>query len=154
MSVRLLRLLMPCFCLCLTAIVAATAPQATSTQQAVQPPPVGQTAQLPQPPRLGRPPVTEADILRGGYGPHRANNDLLSYHLDIRVDPEKKSIGGRNTIRFRMLKDDTRIQLDLVANLNVDRIVLDAAELKYERKCERRVRGLPRDAQEGPRLLD
>ena len=24
------------------------------------------------------------------YGPYRANNDLLSYHLDIRVDPEKK----------------------------------------------------------------
>jgi hypothetical protein len=28
-----------------------------------------------------------ADILRGAYGPHRANNDLLYYHLDVRVDP-------------------------------------------------------------------
>ncbi|MCK7533865.1 MAG: hypothetical protein MZV63_23975 [Marinilabiliales bacterium] len=33
----------------------------------------------------------------------------------------KKSIGGTNTIRFRMLKDDARIQLDLTASLNVDR---------------------------------
>jgi aminopeptidase N len=78
--------------------------------------------------------VTEADILRGAYGPYRANNDLLSYHLDIRVDPEKKSIGGKNTIRFRMLQDGTRIQLDLVASLKVDRILLGATELKYERK--------------------
>ena len=40
------------------------------------------------------------------YGPYRANNDLLFYHLDVRVDPEKKFISGKNTIRFKMLKDD------------------------------------------------
>ena len=32
---------------------------------------------------------TRADVLRGEYGRYRANNDLLSYHLDIRVDPAK-----------------------------------------------------------------
>src|ERR1039457_6797315 len=76
---------------------------------------------------------THADILRGEYGPYRANNDLLFYHLDIRVDPEKKFIGGRNTIRFKMLKDDTRIQLDLHEALHVDKILLGATPLKYER---------------------
>ena|SRR5687767_3387215 len=74
------------------------------------------------------------DILRGEYGPWRANNDLLSYDLDIRIDPEKKFISGKNTIRFRMLKDDTRIQLDLFANLNVDKILLGSTELKYTRE--------------------
>ena len=39
------------------------------------------------------------DILRGEYGRYRANNDLLHYDLDIRVDPEKKFISGKNTIR-------------------------------------------------------
>jgi len=68
-------------------------------------------------------PVSHADILRGEYGRYRANNDLLFYYLDIRVDPEKKFISGRNTIRFKMLKDDTRIQLDLYDNLKVDKIV-------------------------------
>src|SRR5450432_4726116 len=48
---------------------------------------------------------THADLLRGEYGPYRANNDLLSYHLDIRVDPEKKYLSGKNTIRFKMLSD-------------------------------------------------
>jgi aminopeptidase N len=76
---------------------------------------------------------THADILRGGYGPYRANNDLLFYHLDIRVDPEKKFISGKNTIRFKMLKDDTRIQLDLIDTLNIDKILLGSTPLKYER---------------------
>ncbi len=76
---------------------------------------------------------TRARILRGEYGPYRANNDLLSYHLDIRVDPSQKLISGKNTIRFRMLKDDRRIQLDLADVLKVDKIVMGKTELKHER---------------------
>jgi len=70
-------------------------------------------------------PVTHADLLRGEYGRYRANNDLLYYHLDIRVDPDKKFVSGKNTIRFRMLKDDRRIQLDLYDNLKIDQIVFE-----------------------------
>jgi aminopeptidase N len=104
-------------------------------------------AQTPQ--RTSTPPVattpTRADILRGEYGRYRANNDLLYYHLDIRVDPEKKFVSGKNTIRFKMLKDDTRIQVDLYDNLKIDKIVytpsgvggrvsgIYARELEYER---------------------
>jgi aminopeptidase N len=69
---------------------------------------------------------------------------ICSSHLDVRVDPEK-FLSGTNTIRFRMLKDDTRIQLDLHEALQVDKILFQvsgagsqvsgskAAELKYER---------------------
>src|SRR5262249_7733802 len=67
------------------------------------------------------------------YSRYRANNDLLYYTLDVRVDPAKKTIAGTNTIRFRMLSDDTRIQLDLHPALNVDRILLDKTPLHYER---------------------
>jgi aminopeptidase N len=98
----------------------------TNAQQTAQP----QTAQAPQ--TTSAP--SRADILRGAYGPYRANNDLLFYHLDVRVDPERKFISGKNTIRFKMLKDDTRIQLDLHASLHVDKILLGATELKYERE--------------------
>ena len=80
------------------------------------------------------PAPTRASVLRGEYGRYRANNDLLFYHLDIRVDPEKKVIGGKNTIRFKMLQDDARIQLDLYANLAIDRILLGATPLRYERE--------------------
>jgi len=77
---------------------------------------------------------SRASVLRGEYGPYRANNDLLYYHLDIRIDPEKKTIGGKNTIRFRMLEDGNRIQLDLYDNLTIDKIVLGATPLKYTRE--------------------
>jgi aminopeptidase N len=96
---------------------------ATKAQQTAQP----QTPQIPSAP-------TRADILRGAYGTYRANNDLLYYYLDVRVDPEKKFISGKNTIRFKMLKDDTRIQLDLHTALHVDKILLGTTELKYERE--------------------
>ena len=47
------------------------------------------SAILAQPPQTPAAP-SHADILRGEYGRYRANNDLLYYHLDVRVDPEKK----------------------------------------------------------------
>src|SRR5215469_242368 len=81
----------------------------------------------------GAPIPTRFQMLRGAYGPYRANNDLLYYHLDIRVDPAQKFIIGKNTIRFRMLKDDRRIQLDLSEALQVNKILYGTTVLKYER---------------------
>ena len=105
-------------CLCLLLTVPGFA------QQPAQP--------RPQPPSTLRAP-TRAETLRGEYGRYRANNDLIYYDLDVRVDPEKKWISGKNTIRFKMLRDDTRIQLDLFSNYTIDRIVLEKTELKYTR---------------------
>jgi aminopeptidase N len=76
---------------------------------------------------------TRTEMLRGAYGPYRANNKLLYYHLDIRVDPEKQLVSGKNTIRFRMLADGKRIQLDLFETLKVDKILFGTTPLKYER---------------------
>src|SRR5215212_5041583 len=92
-----------------------------------------QAAPRPQPPSTLRAP-TRAEIVRGDYGRYRANNDLVYYDLDVRVDPEKKWISGKNTIQFKMLKDDTRIQLDLFSNLKVDKILFGSTELKYVRE--------------------
>src|SRR5947207_1016312 len=75
------------------------------------------------------PPPTRSELLLGEYGRYRANNDLLYYHLDVRLDPDKRILSGKNTIRFRMLSDDDRIQIDLHQALNVDRILLAGAPL-------------------------
>src|SRR5215469_15215670 len=92
------------------------------------------STQSPVPRRLrGYGEATKAYILRGAYGQYRSNNDLLFYHLDIRIDPEKKFVSGKNTIRFKMLKDDTRIQLDLADALSIDKILLGTVPLKYAR---------------------
>ena len=87
---------------------------------------------------------SEADKLRGSYGPYRANNDLLYYHLDVRVDPEKQFLSGKNSIRFKMLAPGKRIQLDLVPTFQIDKIVLEQERrspllLKYERAAGRTV---------------
>ncbi|HZS71584.1 MAG TPA: M1 family metallopeptidase [Candidatus Acidoferrum sp.] len=76
---------------------------------------------------------SRADILRGAWSPERANNDLLYYHLDIRVDPDQKYISGKNTIRFRMLASAKRIQLDLHEALKIDKILLGNTPLTYTR---------------------
>jgi aminopeptidase N len=72
--------------------------------------------------------------LRGFYGPLRANNDLLHCHLDIRVEPDTKRVSGKNTLRFRMLEDAQRIQLDLYANLEIGQILFENAPLTFERE--------------------
>jgi aminopeptidase N len=100
--------------------------------QTASPTPTPQPSPAVQRPRGPHEP-THFDILRGAYGQYRANNDLLYYHLDIRVDPEKKLVSGKNTIRFKMLKSDTRIHLDLDGALNIDKILLGESTLKYER---------------------
>lgn len=79
-------------------------------------------------------PPTRAQLLRGEYNKARSNNDLLYYHLDVKVDPETKTIAGKNTIKFRMLNEDSKIQIDLYANLNVDKILMGTTPLKYERE--------------------
>lgn len=85
-------------------------------------------------PASAQPEPTRAQILRGMYGPHRANNDLLYYYLDIRVDPENKTMAGKSSIRFRMLEDGNRIQIDLYESLTVEKILLGETELAYERE--------------------
>jgi len=74
------------------------------------------------------------DAVRGGNGPYRANNDLLFYHLDVRVDPAAKSIRGTNTIRFRMLADGTRIQLELTPVLTIQSVERKHHPLKFTRE--------------------
>jgi aminopeptidase N len=127
-----------------SAAVALLAATVALNAQAAQTTAAGKNPADQKPPQAKpRPPIrpidmaptypTRFDFLRGAYGPFRANNDLLYYHLDVRVDPAKGFIGGKNTVRFRMLKDGTRIQLDLSEKLNIDKILFKGAPLKYVR---------------------
>jgi aminopeptidase N len=103
----------------------ASAQSATTTPGAK----LGQGA---QPPVSGLLP-TKDDLLRGGYGPYRANNDLLFYHLTLRVDPVAKTIAGTNVVRFRMLKDGRKIQLELTPELSLDGVTFEGKAVNYAR---------------------
>ncbi len=115
------------------AVVALTVGVATVSAAQQAPAVPGSQPPQPQPPSTQAPP-TAADILRGEYGRYRANNDLRSYRLDVRVDPDRKFISGTNTIRFRMLAADTRIQLELHPALQVDRITMGTTVLSSVRQ--------------------
>lgn len=74
--------------------------------------------------------------LLGEYGPYRANNDLLHYTLTVKVNPDDQSIQGDNQVRFRMLEDGTRIQLDLAQELTIDKVLYRGRPLKITRDAE------------------
>lgn len=74
---------------------------------------------------------TQQDSLRGGITPQRAWWDLNFYHLDIRVEPDRKYIAGSNTIRYRVLAPATEMQIDLQPPLQIERITQDGQELTW-----------------------
>ncbi|NMM49576.1 M1 family metallopeptidase [Marinigracilibium pacificum] len=78
--------------------------------------------------------TTRADSLRGGLRAERTSYDVKYYHLDIKINPEEKSIAGYNQITFRVVEPTSRIQIDLFDNLKIDSIKLDGELLKYTRE--------------------
>lgn len=76
---------------------------------------------------------TRADSLRGSLRPERTSFDVLSYNLDIHLDPEERYIQGFNEIEFKVEEETSRIQLDLFQNMNIDSIVYNTKILDYER---------------------
>ena len=111
---------------------AQTKPKPMASAQSSTTTPGAKVGQGAQPPVAGLMP-TKDDLLRGGYGPYRANNDLLFYHLMLRVDPVAKTIAGTNVVRFRMLKDGRKIQLELTPELTLDGITFEGKAVTYAR---------------------
>lgn len=66
---------------------------------------------------------TRKDTLRGSITPERSWWDLTYYHLDISVDPEQKFIKGKNTIHYKVLKDNNILQVDLQTPLKIEKVL-------------------------------
>ena len=134
----------------LTATMCPRHASAQSAQPATQP--SAQTA-VTTPGRVRPPDVlktpTADDLLRGAYGPYRANNDLLFYHLKLRVDPVAKAIAGTNLVRFRMLADGRCIQLELTPELTLDSIMFRGVPLNYTRQERSLFLEFPRTLRKG-----
>ncbi|MDB2471365.1 M1 family metallopeptidase [Flavobacteriaceae bacterium] len=75
---------------------------------------------------------TKQDTLRGSITEERAWWDLNHYHLDIKVDPEKKYISGHNTIQYTVLKSHSKMQIDLQAPLVITKVTQDSIILPVE----------------------
>lgn len=77
---------------------------------------------------------TRRDTLQGGLRPERTAFDVLRYDLNIKINPEDKSIVGFNDIGFKIIEKTNKIQIDLFENLNVDSIVYNHKKLKFNRE--------------------
>jgi len=77
---------------------------------------------------------SRADTLRGALRPERTSFDVLSYTLDIKVNPEKRYVQGFNEIEFEVKAPTKRIQLDLFQNMKIDSIIFEGESLNYERE--------------------
>ena len=75
---------------------------------------------------------TKADYLRGSITPEREWWDLNYYHLDIEVEPDKKYISGKNTIRYKVLKSNQIMQIDLQPPMEIEKIMSDGEELSFK----------------------
>lgn len=82
-------------------------------------------------------PFHQCDTLRGALNPERSCFDVTFYHLDLRIDPATRQVGGSVDIHFLAVADFERIQVDLFRNLTIDSITSpDRGLLKWVRECD------------------
>jgi hypothetical protein len=78
---------------------------------------------------------THADTLRGMLSPLRSCYDVTFYHLDAEVDLDKHFISGNNLIRYKVLSPFDKMQVDLYANMLIQKILFKGQSLKYTREA-------------------
>ena len=76
-------------------------------------------------------PTSRQDTLRGSITPERAWWDLTYYHLDIKVEPDKKYISGSNTVGYKVLESNKVMQIDLQKPMKITSITSKNKELKF-----------------------
>src|SRR5690606_15625996 len=77
---------------------------------------------------------SRADSLRGRLTPLRTCYDVNYYHLDVRIDPDRRHIAGSNLFAFTAVNDFNRLQVDLFDNLRIDSIVYRGSQLPIRRE--------------------
>ena len=79
---------------------------------------------------------TRRDSLHGGLRMERTSYDVLHYGLNIKINPDDRSITGYNDIQFKVVENTNKIQVDLFENMKVDSIIFHSKKLKYNREFD------------------
>lgn len=77
---------------------------------------------------------TRKDSLQGGLRFERTCFDVVRYDLNIKINPDEKSIVGFNEITFKVVESNSKIQLDLFDNMLIDSIIYNSKKLNYTRE--------------------
>ena len=78
--------------------------------------------------------TTRQDTLRGSITNERSWWDLTYYHLDIKVEPEKKYISGSNTVGYKVLESKKLMQIDLQEPMIINSVTSKGKKLKFFRE--------------------
>lgn len=76
---------------------------------------------------------TQQDTLRGSITNERIWWDLLHYDLEVKVDAENKFISGSNTIQYKVIKEETILQIDLQNPMKIVKIKQEDKNLQYQK---------------------
>lgn len=74
----------------------------------------------------------QQNIFRGTITPERAWWDLSHYELAISVDPLNKSISGTNTMKYTVLSEKKRLQIELQAPMQLTKVEQNGTLLAVE----------------------
>ncbi len=74
---------------------------------------------------------TRQDTLRGSITQERQWWDLNHYDLNVKVEPSKKYIAGYNVVRYKVLKEDKTLQIDLQEPMKIETITQDGKKLNF-----------------------
>lgn len=77
---------------------------------------------------------SRADTLRGTLSPLRSCYDINYYHLDVQLDIPKKYLNGSNEFRFTATQNFDRLQFDLFANMQINKILYKGKVLPFQRE--------------------
>ncbi|MGZ9736217.1 M1 family metallopeptidase [Flavobacterium sp. GNP002] len=77
---------------------------------------------------------TRQDTLRGSITKERMWWDVKNYHLDIKVSPADSTISGSNTIKYQVVQEYYRMQIDLQNPMQIYKVIQDGKVLKYSRE--------------------
>ena len=77
---------------------------------------------------------TYQDTLRGSVTPERVWWDLLHYDLSIKVNPADSTLKGQNTIRYQVIDEHQRMQIDLQAPMMITKVEQHGKTLKFDQE--------------------
>ncbi|NQX85382.1 MAG: M1 family metallopeptidase [Flavobacteriaceae bacterium] len=75
---------------------------------------------------------TRQDTLRGSITPEREWWDLTYYHLDVKINPDKKFIKGKTQVHYKVLKPYQTLQIDLQEPLKITKAIQNGKELSIK----------------------
>ena len=70
------------------------------------------------------------DTIRGSITSERSWWDLTYYDLEVSVDPKSKTIDGKNSIHYKVLKTNKVMQIDLQPPMQLTKAIQNGSKLK------------------------